>query len=148
MSKNRKKEALKIYRDFYLKNQGTFLKILQSLQEQNKKIAIWGAGLKGIAFLACYDEKSQKISYVIDNNQTIWNSNLETGHLIISPEKMKEAPVDAVLLMNSNYETEIAGKLREMQQNVLLLNIDSIIWGNLDFEEVKELYGKRLLTND
>lgn len=144
----RTRKAVRLYRDFYLKNQTTIVHIIQSLIEQNKKIAVWGGGLKGIAFLKSYDSDNQKISYVIDNSPSIWNSRLDTGHIIVAPAKMQEDPVDVILLMNNNYETEIAGKLREIQQNVQLINIDSVIWGNLDNQEAEELYGKRLLTND
>lgn len=76
--------------------------------KSNGAIAIWGAGAKGSTFLNLLDSEHKHIKYVIDINPAKQNKFIAgTGHPIYSPDKIKEFPIDGIIVMNENYISEI-----------------------------------------
>ncbi|MDD3138674.1 MAG: hypothetical protein PHX08_06860 [Lachnospiraceae bacterium] len=138
------RQAKYIYHDYYCAAYKNINSIFEYYKSKNEKIGIWGAGLKGLAFLDLYDSNRQYISVVYDNNEKRWGTIMQTGHPICSIEEEKFSDVTVILLMNNNYETEIAGKLRKVQKKVALINIDSVILGKLNLDKTLELYGEKI----
>lgn len=128
------KKELKIYRSYYLEAYSTLSEVIKYYIDLNKTIAIWGAGLKGIAFLSVYDPHCQKIQYVFDIDKMKYNTYLNTGHLISDYNSHKD--VSVILIMNNNYENEIAGILKKNNISALLINVDSVILGKMTRNEI------------
>lgn len=138
-------KALNTYGDYYNKKARELRQILFYFKyKKGYNIAIWGAGLKGKAFLHLVDSKNQLIKYVYDINKDIWNTKMYTGHQIVDYQNTLYRDVDVVLIMNNNFETEIAGMLKEANMHVILVNIDSIICGDMTTREALLMYRERL----
>ena len=73
----------------------------------SQKLAIWGAGAKGVTFTNLVDPDCELIDCVIDLNPHKQNGFVPgTGHPIVGPEALGERGVTRVLLMNPNYRDE------------------------------------------
>lgn len=77
-----------------------------------RKVAVWGAGSKGVTFLNVAG--SDPVTAVVDINprkhgRFVAGAGLE----VVSPDALIDAPVDVVLVMNPVYRDEIAGMLAE-----------------------------------
>lgn len=143
--KNDVKKARYLYEDYYLRGKKTIEALLKYYKEHNQKVAIWGGGLKGVAFLNTFDRNPKMINNVFDNNEKKWGTEMPTGHPINGLNSQLYQDVEIILLMNNNYESEVAEQLISNQKRVFLVNIDSIIWGELTWQESLKLYGRRVM---
>lgn len=88
------------------------------------KIAIWGAGAKGVTLANLIDPDQQLISYVIDLNPKKQGHYLPgTGHPIVSYQQAASKGVKNAILMNPNYYEENLSLLRQanLQMNLIEL---------------------------
>ena len=86
--------------------------------------AVWGAGAKGSTFLNLLDGDRKAIQYVIDINPAKQNKFIAgTGHPIYHPDILLKQPVQNILIMNENYETEIKQQLKQYD---IILNTISL----------------------
>ena len=136
-------KAIKIYGTYYADYRKNIRSVLRYyVNKKNYNIAIWGAGLKGKAFLSVIDPQQKLIKYVYDIDEIKFGRNMPTGHTIVDYSEKYYQDIHVVLLMNNNYETEIASQLEEENLKVILINIDSIIAGELLPQEVVKMYRK------
>lgn len=84
------------------------------LKASGKKVAIWGAGMRGINFLSRFGDEAvfQKIVDINPDRQGYYLP--VCGYYVDAPESLKAFAPDVALLSNPNYEQEIAQQLREM----------------------------------
>ena len=83
-----------------------------------KKIAVWGAGSKGVTFVNMFDPDRKYIDCVIDINPKKDKCFIPgTGHLIVNYQEIKNREIDTIIIMNSNYKNEILGMINEMNIN-------------------------------
>ncbi len=79
-----------------------------------RRVVLWGAGSKGVAFLTTlglYDE----IAYCVDINPHKHGSFMAgTGQQIVAPDFLKHYRPHLVLVMNPIYQAEIESSLRDM----------------------------------
>ena len=54
------------FEDYYQPIKENVIEVLNWYKQQNKKVVIWGGGVKGTAFLQIVDPKAEYISFVID----------------------------------------------------------------------------------
>jgi len=88
--------------------------LVSKQKETNKKIAIWGAGGKGVSVMAV--SKIEGISYVIDTDQHKQNLYTPVRHFpIYSPDILKTQPVDTILITALAYKDEIIRQLKEIE---------------------------------
>lgn len=139
--KRYKKKALKYYKDYYLSHQQVIQKLLSYFEEKKELIAVWGAGMKGTAFLELFDSDMSKIACVYDISDEKNGTKMLTGHNICKLQDKKYEAVKVILLMNNNYETEVAGMLRENRIEASLINIDSVILGKMSLKDIIDMYG-------
>lgn len=139
--KHQLKRAMYTYEDYYRKCSVTLTEIIHYYsKEQGYKVAMWGGGLKGIAFLNIFDSNNEYIDYVFDIDESKFNTRLPTGHTIVDYKAKEYSDIDIVFIMSNYHETEIACMLKEVGSNALLVNIDSIVCGNISKDEAIELY--------
>jgi len=92
---------------------------------QREKIAVWGAGAKGVTFANAIDPKNQLIDAIIDVNQNKQGRYLPgTGHLIIPPEQITARKISTVIVMNDNYMDEIKDLISQHNIDTKIMNAE------------------------
>ncbi len=87
---------------------------LQQVQEEGKRVVVWGSGSKCVAFLTTLDTVD-KIQYVVDINPHRHGKFIPgVGKEIKSPEFLKEYKPEQVIVMNPIYCNEIQQMLDGM----------------------------------
>jgi len=80
----------------------------------SEKIAIWGAGAKGVTLANLVDATCQHIDCVVDINPAKQGHFLPgTGHPIVAPDQLAPRGVTRIIITNPNYHAEIAALLTE-----------------------------------
>jgi SAM-dependent methyltransferase len=88
---------------------------LDRLREQGRRIALWGAGSKGVMFLNSVGGTAEAVGGVVDVNPRKQGHYVSgTGHAIQPPEWLREFGPDAVVIMNPVYKDEIEGSLTQL----------------------------------
>jgi hypothetical protein len=87
---------------------------LEAWRAAGKRVALWGAGSKGITFLNVLGPYGQ-IDYAVDINPRKHGMYVTgAGQLIVPPAYLQQAPPDIVLVMNPVYCKEIRQILDEL----------------------------------
>lgn len=87
---------------------------LQEYRERGERLALWGAGSKGVMFLNLVPG-TDVIADVVDLNPRKHGCyTAGTGHRIVSPADLVETPPSTVLVMNPLYVSEIRERLDEL----------------------------------
>jgi SAM-dependent methyltransferase len=87
----------------------------------HNKIAVWGAGAKGVTFVNILDQGRKFIDCVIDINPNKQGNYIPgTGHSIIAPDEIPARNIKYVIVMNDNY-------LQEVKDTLDLLGCDTRI---------------------
>lgn len=91
---------------------GAFREFLSAEGDQSRTVAIWGAGAKGVLTLAMVDTSS--VAYLIDSDPVKHRRFTPVSHLeVLPPEKLRESPVNTVIITALAYKDEIFRSLRE-----------------------------------
>jgi SAM-dependent methyltransferase len=86
--------------------------------------ALWGAGAKGVTFANLLDPRRRFFHCVIDINPKKQGCYLPgTGHPVMEPEAVDRLGIKNILLMNSNYRTEIVQKLSDQCSAATLVDL-------------------------
>lgn len=84
---------------------------LDAAGAKGRRIALWGAGSKAVAFLTTIAAKHE-IAYAVDINPHKQGKYLAgTGHAVLGPDQLHELPPDLVVAMNEIYGPEIRAQL-------------------------------------
>jgi hypothetical protein len=84
---------------------------LEELRQKGCRTVIWGAGSKGVAFLASVDVPGA-VEYVVDINPNMsGHYTAKTGLKIVSPSFLNNYRPDVVIVMNPVYQQEITADL-------------------------------------
>lgn len=95
---------------------------LAELSGQGARVALWGAGTKGVVFLNALRDES--VSCVVDINPRKHGLFIAGTRIpIVSPESLQTDPPQVVLLMNAAYQDEVAGQLAELGLSPRLLTV-------------------------
>lgn len=77
-----------------------------------RRVALWGGGAKGVTFLNLI---GASVDAVVDVNVRKQGRFLPgTGHRVLPPSALSDAPPDVVIVMNAAYEAEIRTSLSEI----------------------------------
>jgi SAM-dependent methyltransferase len=86
-------------------------KRLECYREKGLKTVVWGAGSKGVSFLATVDVPDA-VKYVVDINPHMSGHYMaKTGIEIVAPAALPDYRPDVVIVMNSVYREEITSEL-------------------------------------
>ena len=87
-----------------------------------EKVALWGAGAKGVTFANLIDPGRQWIDCIVDLNPLKQGHFVPgTGHPIVSYQDLTARGVTAAILMNPNYQQENLALLETIQADVRLI---------------------------
>ena len=79
-----------------------------------ERIAVWGAGSRGVTFLNSV-AAGREIAAVVDLNERKHDHYLPgTGQRIIAPEQLRDMAIDTVIIVNADYRCEILAQLRDL----------------------------------
>ena len=93
---------------------GEWRALLERLAVEGKRVALWGAGSKAVAFLATLGDAARVVQYGVDINPYRQGHFLPgTGLPIVGPTFLEQFRPDAVVIMNRIYRDEIARDLDE-----------------------------------
>lgn len=96
---------------------------LQKLASK-EKVAIWGAGAKGVTLANLVDPEFKWITCVVDLNPNKQGHYLPgTGHPIVGYEELPKYGITHAILMNPNYRDENLALLRMSHLNVALVDL-------------------------
>ena len=89
---------------------------------QREKVALWGAGAKGVTFANLIEPRPELIDCIVDLNPQKQGCFVPgSGHPIVSPEILGKRGVTTAFLMNPNYRDENESLLRRAHLNVSLI---------------------------
>lgn len=140
------RKAIDLYGDSYEAVRDNLEELFQYYREkQMTNIAVWGAGLKGEAFLKVIDSQRTKIKCVFDIDEEKYGTYMNSGHEIVDYKKRENQNIQVILLMNNTYENETIALLREKDFYAEVVNIDSFVDGNLNVQEFLEMQANKEL---
>ncbi|RKP47234.1 methyltransferase domain-containing protein [Cohnella endophytica] len=93
------------------------------------RLAVWGAGAKGVTFCNLFDKNREQIACVIDLNPQKQGGFIPgSGHPIVSPTELQSYSIRNVVLMNPNYREEIEKLLidNQIQVNILAISEETL----------------------
>lgn len=100
------------FRVFYAQKTRGFRAQLAELRDNGRKVAVWGAGTKGVMFLNTVGTGEE---VAIDLNPKKHGMFIAgTGQPILAPSSLQAAAPDVVFVMNPVYAEEIRGALLEL----------------------------------
>jgi glycosyltransferase involved in cell wall biosynthesis len=111
------------YLDYYLYMTSKVTELLDYFYDKQYRVAIWGAGLKGIDFLRTFDKDGKKIICVIDKSEKKHGTQTGTGHTIVGINKMIHE-LDVVIIMNKNFYTCNKVEIKNLNQKIKTFNLD------------------------
>lgn len=141
------KKALKIYRTYYTSRKEVIQNLLDYYMENGFHIAIWGAGLKGLAFLKIIDPNMKYIKCIFDESISKLNQVVSTGHKILDYRIKENQDIQIILIMNTNFENEIMASIKKQNMDSMVVSVDNIIEGELTLDEAIEFYQKKGTKN-
>lgn len=132
-------DEILIYENYFKTQYDVIHQMLELYLLKGKKVALWGAGARGKAFLNVYDPDHRFIACIYDKNESRFGEVFETGHCICD---FRNEPADIVIVANNTFEYKTLRTLRAAQIMSEVINVDSIILGNQSLDEA--LGGTRL----
>lgn len=88
---------------------------LGELGATGKKVAVWGAGSKGITFVNAVSAAREAVVCVVDLNPRKHGKFIAgSAHPVLPPESLADLQPDVVIIPNALYEREIAAQLSKM----------------------------------
>jgi SAM-dependent methyltransferase len=85
--------------------------LLRRCAAEGRSVAAWGAGAKGLTSLA--EAGAEGVRYVVDSDPYKQGRLTPVTHLpVVGPERLREDPVDVVLLTALAYRDEVIAQLR------------------------------------
>lgn len=126
-------DAIQIYSDYFKKKEEVLNNLIEHFINENKSIALWGAGKKGEGFLIAIDPDNVKIQYIYDKSKEKYGKKLSTGHTI---EDYHINCADVVFVANSVFELEVVHAIKDISANTKVINLDNIVLGDLTEKEV------------
>jgi lipopolysaccharide cholinephosphotransferase len=132
------KGAILEYGNFYLSYRNQLITILNYYQKKGYKVAIWGAGLKGTAFLNCIDVKGNYINTVIDMNKQLYGTNITLKHKVSSLEDALNSNPNVMMIMNSDHYADNLSLLREKEFKGIVIDLDNVIENRIDPNQIIE----------
>jgi SAM-dependent methyltransferase len=95
------------------------------------KVALWGAGAKGVTLANLVDPEREWIACVVDLNPGKQGCYIPgTGHPIVGYQELAKYGVETAILMNPNYREENLALLKESHLNVKLIDLMDLISGD------------------
>ena len=110
-------------------------KVLKYINQCNRSMAIWGAGRNGQAFFNVFNEKLNIIA-IIDNDSKKQGTCIK--EIKISDFLEIKDKIDFVIVTNRNFYEEILLQVKEVDNRIKVIDIDSFLNFEVDYEDCVE----------
>jgi hypothetical protein len=98
----------------YRRKVGFWQDRLRDLKAAGRRVALWGAGSKGITFVNTVPG-GNTISCLVDLNPRKQGRCIPgTGHIVVGPEALRHVKPDVIVVMNPLYQEEIRRRSGEL----------------------------------
>ena len=95
-----------------------FQTLAKESRTQGRRLAVWGAGGRGVAFYALVRAQDLGIAYVVDSDPNKHGYLTPVSHLpVVSPARLQSDPVDDLLIVASAFQDEILRELKGFAAN-------------------------------
>lgn len=111
------------YNDYFQSNLDKINLIFDYCREHTLKAATWGAGVKGNDFLSVVDKERNKISCVIDSQESKQGETTSTGHSIVESVGSR-MDIDIVIIMDKYHYRSIRHAIKKINKEVKTFNLD------------------------
>lgn len=89
-----------------------------------RRVAVWGAGAKGVTFVNLVDPDCRDIQCLVDVNPNKQHRYVPgTGHRVVAPAMLGDERIEAVIVLNPNYVQEISAALRQQGSGVAVIDL-------------------------
>jgi 2-polyprenyl-3-methyl-5-hydroxy-6-metoxy-1,4-benzoquinol methylase len=96
------------------------------LWRQRGRVALWGAGAKGVTFCNLVDPDASELAAVVDVNPSKQGKYVPgTGHPVVSPAQAARDGVAVALVLNPNYVPEIQRSLEKLRSGAAVVDLMS-----------------------
>jgi hypothetical protein len=107
-------QAIASFQRRYRDHLGHWQQRFRQWRRAAKRTVIWGAGSKAVGYLTTL-HVGDAVAEIVDINPYKQGMYLPgTGHRIVAPDRLRDAPPDVVIVMNPIYRDEICHTLRDM----------------------------------
>jgi len=132
----KKKGAILQFGEYYLSYYKDLIDILEYFKAKNLKVGIWGAGLKGTAFLNKIDKKGRYIDIVVDLNKSIYGTYITPYHKVIGYKEFLLNPTDVIFIMNAAHYADNYALLKENNYSGLIIDMDYLIENKISSSDI------------
>jgi len=102
------KKRKKLDLSYFYQQQKKLKDEIEKYLKRFRKVAIWGAGHQALAIISLLN-LSGKIKYIVDSAKFKQNKFSPATHIpIVSPDRLTQDPVEAVIVMAGSYSDEVA----------------------------------------
>jgi len=137
MSNFRKKLVGNIqYSEYYKSIRPEMEKLFKKYKAEGKRLVIWGAGLKGNAFLSVLDPKNEYVEAVIDRKESLHGTRLAGGHPVVDVSYVTEHGIDAVFIMSGVQYVDNYFLLTKAGFQGLIFDMDYLIRNHISWEQI------------
>jgi hypothetical protein len=113
----KEEDTLQVLQDFakaYQQGRKEWEAVFDHWAKQKYKVALWGAGMRGINFLSSFP-KHDTITTVVDINPHRQGKYLPTSAFQVqAPEVLKDQSLDVIIISNATYKSEIIKHARAL----------------------------------
>ncbi|MCI8752168.1 MAG: hypothetical protein HFH66_12595 [Lachnospiraceae bacterium] len=124
------------YGEYYKDFRREMIPLLKRYKKDGKSVAVWGAGLKGNAFLAAVDAKAEYIEAVVDMSAQLHGTVLATGHKVVGKEYITRNNIDIVFVMNGQFYVENYFMLEKMGYKGIVFDVDYLVGHKIDHKQI------------
>lgn len=116
-------EKVKLFKENINSKISFWKELIRKKNLEGKKIVLWGAGSKGVAFLTTLQIQSE-IEFAVDINPRKQGTFMAgTGQRIVLPEFLQTYMPDLVIVMNPVYENDVKEDLIKMGLNAQVMSL-------------------------
>lgn len=133
-------KANDLYGEYYKQNLLLLSELLDFIRNEHGQIVVWGAGLKGQAFLSQCDFNNKFVDLVIDMDESKQNKPLITGHMVYGINALEDNNT-VILVVNVNYYTSICFDLINNGHDIKKMRIiclDHFLQGRYSLLQIKD----------
>jgi lipopolysaccharide cholinephosphotransferase len=124
------------YGEYYKLIKPEIGKLFKKYKSKGKRVVIWGAGLKGNAFLSVTDPEARYVEAVIDRNESLYGTRLVSGHLVVDVSYVIENPVDIVFIMSGVQYVDNYFLLSKSGFKGQVFDMDYLVKKHISWEQV------------
>ncbi|HEY8472294.1 MAG TPA: methyltransferase domain-containing protein [Natronosporangium sp.] len=118
--RDRQLTAIRQFADRHFAERDRWRQRIDRLAAEGARPVLWGAGSRGVQFLAAVDP-DRKLAGVVDVNPRKWGRYLPGGgHRVDAPQRLIELRPEVVIITNPAYRKEIGAALTELGLNAEL----------------------------